>query len=637
MTEQVIQKEVGERRSVIRSRLFLKFFIPYISLIVTVLSLSGWFFYNSAKEGLNAELSRRLVGVANLAADAVNPNFLIRIQPGDEDTSLYRLLLKKLKKIQNATEISNLDIVDRENRFIIDLDEKQKIGDENLLLQIDTSELDRVWEGTPQSSFMYLGADGRFYKSGYAPIRDKKGRVIAVVGVEVGADFMESINEVRGQSFWITIASTGLIGMISFFLSRSMIRPIHHLVTATEQLGQESIYTKVAINRHDELGDLGNHFNHMIDQVQSKDALLKKMYRDEKTRAEELEGYSQTLLKSISSGVIGTNLKGRITACNPAAEKILGISASSLLENTVQESLGPFQALSEFIMMTVDQHVDSSRREFFIDDAVYGERWMVVTTSLLKNAGGEQIGVTAVFNDLTEVRKLQEEIKLKEQLAMLGELSAGVAHEIRNPLAAIQALVELLARKTKGAAEKELADEVVSEVGHLNKFVTDFLRFSRMPTIQLEKTDLWELLDGALAFAIPPGKYPELSVQVELPENIPPVYVDPGEFRRVLLNAFLNSIQAMKGRGELVIHAEVSDGLLLLRVCDTGPGIPLKNQKKMFQPFFTTKAGGTGLGLAISHRIISSHGGKMFFKNNEKEGTTLFIKVPINQEKEKQI
>ncbi len=622
----------GKRLHTFKSRLFIKFIIPYTFLITTVLSLSGWFFYNFSKNALDVELSRRLVGVAHIVAQSVNPNFLLRIQPGDEDTSLYRLILKELTTVKESTQIKDIHLFNRNNQMIVDLDETQRIGEENLLLQIDALELEKVWTGTSVSSILYRGMDGRFYKTGYAPIRNGQSEIIAAVGVEVGVDFMLIMEQIQGQILWITLICAGCIVLISFALSRSMIQPIQQLATATEQVGKEGIYPKVKLSRHDELGDLGKHFNQMIDQLKLKDTLLKKMYQEEKSRAEELEGYSQTLLKSIPSGVISIDLKGRVTSCNRAAEEILGITAVDLMGKKIKTGLGSFQALGEIILSTLATERETFRDEIPINGSSDEKQWIGIVGSILRDAKGKQIGATAVFSDRTEIRKLQEEIKMKEQLAMLGELSAGVAHEIRNPLAAIQTLVQMLSRKTKGEAEKELAGEVVDEVGHLNRFVTDFLSFARPPQIHPEPTDVDEIIEAALGIAIPGVNEGNLRVLKQIPEDIPKICVDPYEFRRVLINVILNGVQAMKGRGELTIRSKISHNHVILRVSDTGPGISPEAMKSMFRPFFTTKPGGTGLGLAISHRIITSHGGKIYVKNNEGKGTTLFIEIPVTPE-----
>ncbi len=631
-------------RQTFRSRLFFKFIIPYIFLIVTVFSLSGWLFFSSAREALDAELSRRLVGVADLVAHTVNPAFLLRIQPGDEDTSLYLLILEELKKIRQATQVKDIHLFDRQHRVIVDLDGTQRIGEEDLLLQIDSYELDQVWGGRALSSILYRGQDSRFYKAGYAPLRDEQGIIIAGVGVEVGVDFMQIIDRVRSHFIGITLVSAGFIILISFLLSRSMIRPIQVLTSATEQIGNEESYPQVDLRRNDELGDLGRHFNQMIEQIRTKDALLRRMYDEERARAEVLEGYSQTLLKSIPSGVLGVNLKGEITSCNPAAENILGRSSSSLLDRGVQGALGVC-ALEKIIMTAVTTGSEAAWEEFPVEDPSRGKRWIGAMASPIRDQGGREIGATAVFADLTEVKNLQEEVALKRQMALLGELSAGMAHEIRNPLAAIQALGELLSRRVKGIANRdqrgpadsgegaleELSRDLVAEIRHLNRFVTEFLIYARMPLLNFEKTDLREIVDAALSLASPSEKPEEIVVRNKIPASLPKVSVDPLEFRRVLLNLIQNAFQAMGKGGELRIEAEIVDPHLFLRISDTGPGIPDAHREKVFRPFFTTKQGGTGLGLAISERIVRGHGGSLTFETTEGKGTTFSVQVRLEE------
>ncbi|MCG3113235.1 MAG: ATP-binding protein [Candidatus Manganitrophus sp. SB1] len=629
-----------------RSRLFFKFIIPYIFLIVTVFSFSGWLFFSSASEALDAELSRRLVGVADLIARTVNPAFLVRIQPGDEETSLYRLILEELEKIREATQVKDIHLFDRQNRVIVDLDGTQTIGEEDLLLQIDAYELDQVWRGRAVSSVLYRGRDSRFYKAGYAPLRDEQGRIIAGVGVEVGVDFMQIMDRIRRQFIGITLASGGLIILISFFLSRSMIRPIQILTSATEQIGNERGYPQVNLKRNDELGDLGRHFNRMIGQIQTKDALLRRMYDEERARAEILEGYSQTLLKSIPSGVLGVNLKGEITSCNPAAENILGLFSSVLLDQPVQGRLGVCSPLEKIIMIAVTTGSEAAWEEFPVEDPSKGKRWIGAMASPIKDQGGREIGATAVFADLTEVKNLQEEVTMKRQMALLGELSAGMAHEIRNPLAAIQALGELLSRRVKGRRShpdgtgasdsderelEELSRDLVAEIRHLNRFVTEFLIYARMPLLHFEKTDLREIVDAALSLAAPSGKPEEIVVRNKIPESFPKVSVDPIEFRRVLLNLIQNAFQAMGKEGELRIEAEIVDPYFFLRISDTGPGIPSAHREKIFRPFFTTKQGGTGLGLAISERIVRGHGGSLTFETSEGKGTVFSIQMRLEK------
>lgn len=297
-------------------------------------------------------------------------------------------------------------------------------------------------------------------------------------------------------------------------------------------------------------------------------------------------------------------------------------------------------------MSTVTTGSETAWEEFPIEDPSGGKRWIGAMASPIRDQRGREIGATAVFADLTEVKNLQDEIALKRQMALLGELSAGMAHEIRNPLAAIQALGELLSRRVKGMAylrdEKEKIDsaegdleelsrDLVAEIRHLNRFVTEFLTYARMPLFRFEKTDLPEIIDAALSLAAPSGTPERIVVEKRFPEHFPAVSVDPLEFRRVLLNLIQNALQAIGTEGKLRIEAEIVPPHLVLRISDTGPGIPAAQRDKIFRPFFTTKRGGTGLGLAISERIIREHGGSLTFETKEGKGTTFIVQIRLEE------
>ncbi len=222
----------------------------------------------------------------------------------------------------------------------------------------------------------------------------------------------------------------------------------------------------------------------------------------------------------------------------------------------------------------------------------------------------------------------EDETTLREQLDALRALSGGVAHEIRNPLAVIQSLVQLLASKTENASQKELARSILTEVQRLNQLLSEFLQFSSPPELNRASLSVETLINKALTFAISPDQLERLEIKIDIPPDRPSVTVDPDLFHQVLLNVIGNAVQSMKGIGILEIRVEVSDRHFGIQIKDTGIGISSENMEKIFLPFFTTRRGGTGLGLAISHQIIIRHGGTLYFKENKDQGMTLFIEVP---------
>lgn len=233
---------------------------------------------------------------------------------------------------------------------------------------------------------------------------------------------------------------------------------------------------------------------------------------------------------------------------------------------------------------------------------------------------------------MPERNNTENDPALLEQIAALRALSAGVAHEIRNPLAVIQSLVQHLAQKTKDESQKKLAEAVTAEVQRLNHFLTEFLAFSKPPELQYESVSVKDLIEHALTFAPHPEQHANIRIRCDIPEDPPPVVVDPDAIHQVLLNGLKNSLQSMKGEGTLEIRARISKKHFTIQIKDTGIGIAPEQLDKVFLPFFTTKRGGTGLGLAISHQIITLHGGRLYFKKNQGKGMTLFIEVPQKTE-----
>ncbi len=219
----------------------------------------------------------------------------------------------------------------------------------------------------------------------------------------------------------------------------------------------------------------------------------------------------------------------------------------------------------------------------------------------------------------------------KQQDDMLRRLSAGVVHEIKNPLTAIDSLIQLLEKRMDDPAQKKLARTILSEIQRLNHFLAEFLQYSKTPELTLKTINIRTLIENALTFSIDPGIDSKIKVQIDIPDTIPAVLVDPAAFHQVLLNVFNNATQAMNSKGVLQIQARFSKNHLNIQIRDSGPGIPPEQLDRIFEPYFSTKRGGTGLGLAISQQIITRHRGKIYFKRNKDQGMTLFIELPQKQ------
>ncbi|MHB8483168.1 MAG: ATP-binding protein [Nitrospiria bacterium] len=616
----------------LKKSLLMKFIVSYTILIGMVFLLGGWVLFYHIKKALDEELSKRILGISEIVSATVPLSYLKKIQPGDENSYLYTRLLESLKKIQEKSKVKDIFIFDRENRILVDADEEVSIGSVYLFLKLDLTELEEVWKGKSSTSVLYRGSDYKFYKSGYSPIYDVDGRVFAVAGVEAGADFLEILSSFKKNIFWPVLLTFLFIIFFSWLISRSIINPIKHLVLAMDRLGQKQAYSKVPVTTQDEIGYLSNRFNEMIDNISEKDALLKEMYLKEQTRANTFENYSNYILESISSGVIGINRHLSITTFNPAAERILEISAKECRGKPCLSVLGGEDTgLARLLVQTVQHCQESGRLEIPFITTKGKHKWLELSAAPLFENGNELAGASLILIDLTEVKKLQEEVKIKERLAAMGELSAGVAHEIRNPLGAIEGYAELLERKMQDEKSKLLTHHIIEEVKILNRIVTDFLAFAKEPKLNFKPVKIEPVLRKTLDMACASQKDVSLKTEILIPPEFPQVDMDENEFKKALLNILLNAAHSMPNGGSLTINAQTKNGKCFILISDTGTGIPEAIQSKIFNPFFTTKETGTGLGLAIAHKIIAGHYGTLSFISQVNKGTDFMITLPFSR------
>jgi two-component system sensor histidine kinase PilS (NtrC family) len=350
-----------------------------------------------------------------------------------------------------------------------------------------------------------------------------------------------------------------------------------------------------------------------------------------------LTNLHERTVESLKSGLLTADRAGRITSFNPEAERITGVASASAIGQDVEE---------------IFPGIDSAQSRF---RAPYlnrlGEKLHLgIATYILKDVGGVPSGHVMIFQDVTDVVEMEAELRRSERLAAVGELSASIAHEIRNPLAAISGSVQLLEREAGalgGAVEaRRLMGIVLRETDRLNRLITDFLQYARPGPLHLEPVCLESVVDDVLEVfeSIAPD-----NVRVEL--NLPPalaVRADAAQLQQVLWNLTLNACQAMPDGGSLCVAARAvaeptpqearsarrnelkeKKAWVEITVRDQGVGIAPEVLEHVFDPFFTTKPEGSGLGLATVHRIVEEHGGSIRLESLVDRGTEIRIWLPL--------
>lgn len=333
---------------------------------------------------------------------------------------------------------------------------------------------------------------------------------------------------------------------------------------------------------------------------------------------EDLSRFNRDVIQSIQSGLMTTDLSGHLMLINRSAESILGIHKEQAIGANITEFFPFLKRLGAL-----------GRGEGRIINAGQ-ERTIGLSVSELRDASGSHTGYIYTFQDLSELKYLSREIKKKESLAAIGELSAKIAHEIRNPLASLRSSMEMLKESSlKPEQNERLMDIALLETDRLNKIITDFLQFSKPAPITVSEFDLAETLSEILDMLRSSDK----AVGITFTRDVQgPVMVkaDMDKVKDVFWNVGNNALEAMAGKGELRAKADVFDNNVIITFEDTGQGIGEDDRDRIFFPFYTTKAHGTGLGMSSAYRTMDDHGGSIAIENREDaEGAVVTIELPI--------
>lgn len=362
-------------------------------------------------------------------------------------------------------------------------------------------------------------------------------------------------------------------------------------------------------------GGLAERFRSTQEELATKQADLR-----------DLEAFTDLIFDSVGTGIIALDREHRVTTLNRAAERIMGLAAPSATGR-------PWSIFGTGIPLgLIEAEVEASGR---------GSAWREValrrpdgadipvrmTFSALCAGDGRGIGLIAACENLSAIRAMEARMRAADRLATVGRMAANIAHEIRNPLAALSGAVEVMAAGASDDARDRLAQIVLKETGRLNDIIREFLEYARPAPLSRASVNVAETIDEVLVLL----EHQATPGTLKTVREFPPVLtwiVDRPQFRQAAWNLCLNAVQAMPDGGELRVAMTVSGGRLRLRVDDTGEGIAAADLGHIFEPFFSTKLDGTGLGLALVHRVVQDHGGDIDVQSRPGVGTSFTVTLP---------
>lgn len=346
----------------------------------------------------------------------------------------------------------------------------------------------------------------------------------------------------------------------------------------------------------------------------------------------KVRAFSDQVVENLPMGLIATDENGKVAAYNQTAEAILGIPSDTVFAESAAK------VLPQELWKLTERLGNSGtvvEEEVECQTASSTGVPLKVSGAVLHGEDEGFLGYVFIFRDLVEVRRLQQEVERTKRLASLGSLAAGVAHEIRNPLSSVKGFATYFREKLKDSPQdRDTATTMIQEVERLDRVIGQLLEFARPSTLKIKPVRVTDLIRHSLKLIEGDARTKGVEVKTDLPANLPQALVDADRMNQVLLNLYLNAIQAMDGGGVLQVTVSRDDSrkLTTITVSDNGRGIEAADQERIFDPYFTTKSDGTGLGLAIVHKILDAHGGSIKVRSQKGAGTTVTMTLPDGEE-----
>jgi PAS domain S-box-containing protein len=360
-------------------------------------------------------------------------------------------------------------------------------------------------------------------------------------------------------------------------------------------------------------------------------------YHTVRRTLESVKSLTRNILESIPTGVITVDSRGRITSINPAADKIL-LFGSNVLGKQIRDILPVSTGLGHLL-----DEAFKEGRSFRDQTMTYPKNdqtfvlWLTVSDLINE---GKREGLVLLVKDISEINRLEQQLRRSEKLSAIHTLSAAVAHEIRNPLSAMDLNLglleeEILAGPGATPSTREFIDVLNVEIKRLKGILDNFARFSIPNQLVLEEVKLEAILQHLVTLIRGEAHEKGIDIETNISSSLPLILTDENQITQVFLNIMINALQAMAAGGKLSIQAEEwtfnNERWVNVRFSDTGAGIDKEKINKIFEPFFSMRQGGTGLGLAIAHRIIEDHGGFIHVDSVEGSGSVFTVQLPVRK------
>jgi len=417
---------------------------------------------------------------------------------------------------------------------------------------------------------------------------------------------------------YYALGSVLLSTFLALIVSRFSLAPIDRISAQLDRISRGE-FDLEPVARGDELG-----------QVSTKIAGVGKQLRDVREIYSEARERFDQVMRGVADGMLLFNAEGRAVFVSPAVEKFIGGRPDELTGRRIGEIFPPGHPARSALMLNGDQLEPVEAVEVTLAGANGAQR--IGFSAQVIREHGKRVGSLVTLRDIESLERIGNQLEISERLAAFGRVTAGVAHEVKNPLNSMRLWLEVLKANMPVAQEPQQAVKMLdSEIDRLDRAVKTFLNFTKPVEFKLEDTDLRALLEEVIEAARPAIARAGVELRVDLPPEFPDLQLDRQLIHQAILNLALNACEFTNRGGRITISLRRSGESAVIAVADSGKGIPPENQKKIFQLFFTTRPGGTGIGLANAFRFVQLHNGRIEFESEVGRGTTFRVELPLGR------
>ncbi|HVP35896.1 MAG TPA: ATP-binding protein [Terriglobales bacterium] len=593
--------------------LFILFFLLVNFEVVYLLDLS--------KKGWNKE------SIQNLKGGAQSISLLWQNDPTRPESSF------KIKSLLSLWGLKKVEILNQQGALLFSTDIKADISGPESPETSTSPFKDNLNTGKSFFSDIYSGTQKRFYQSYFYSFVDCKSGATLFCGAEKEITKLEWIERVSKYEGWIR--GLGILGIVfmAFLLLRNIFSPYQKMKTKAKE---EMIFSTTS--KGEDVESVVEVFQKVITELKKKEKKLQELYVLTNNKAKNLERYNEHILRSINNGVIICDNQGKITGFNQSAQRLLGQDFNLSYNLHYKQALSRNSQLCDMLEGLVIKKNLSAETEIEIGDKKQTSRFLLANGGLLRDENETIIGLVLVLTDLTELKKIQQKIVQQQKMASIGEISAGLAHELRNSMGALLGYCKMLKKGIKeGSAAYPVMESILAESLTLENLLQRFLDFAKPLEVKWVKFDLVELIQECIKMA--QEKKPQINITLKADGQVLILPGDPFLLRQAFQNLINNAVEAVPDNGEIrIIVGKTLDNneqFAKLIIEDNGCGIVKENLENIFKPFFTSKEKGIGLGLSLVKKIIDLHKGKIEVKSEPGKGTIFSIFLPLSEPEKK--